>query len=316
MASEKDIAAGLPVPGDYETPPGWGPVAVYESAHHAHEVGLFILAMGYAYWLLPHEERFVLCVDEERLPAVQRELDAVRQLGNYPVTHLVDILYVEQKFSVWSFVIYAALLCGYFVAQSFAPIADSGRVDAGLMVEEGEWWRAVTALTLHADVIHLVSNLVAGVGFALLVARLFGAGLAWLLILLTGAAGNALNACVHYPEMHFSIGASTAVFGALGLITGAGLWLSLMQPAERWALPRWLLPAFGGLTLLGLLGVGDGVDTRIDVAAHISGFMCGCLLGFVCAMQQKRFVRSVRFGKWVGVLTLALLGMAWLLALL
>jgi len=124
-----------------------------------------------------------------------------------------------------------------------------------------------------------------------------------------------LNAWVHYPEAHLSIGASTAVFGALGLITGVGLWIALLQPAERWTMPRWLLPAFGGLTLLGLLGIGDGLDMRVDVAAHLSGFLCGGLLGFVCATRQAAFVRLDRYGRWLGLLTLTLVGLAWLLAL-
>ena len=52
-----------------------------------------------------------------------------------------------------------------------------GRIDAVSIVARWELWRAVTALTLHGDVVHLVSNLVAGAGFALLVARFFGAGM-------------------------------------------------------------------------------------------------------------------------------------------
>jgi membrane associated rhomboid family serine protease len=80
-------------------------------------------------------------------------------------------------------------------------------------------------------------------------------------------------------------------------------------------MPRWLLPAFGGLTLLGLLGIGDGLNGQIDVAAHFSGFLCGGGLGFLCAARQAAFVRMDRFGRWVGLLALALVGVAWVLAL-
>lgn len=271
--------------------------------------------MGHAYWLLPHEDTYIICVAEDKLPEVRRELEIVRQMGRRTRPRAWQAPHQELRVSVWSFVLYGLLLISGFTMQSLMPIQLDGRVDATRMVENGEWWRAVTALTLHGDVVHLVSNLVAGIGFAFLLARFFGAGAAWCLILISGMAGNALNAWVHYPAAHLSIGASTAVFGALGLITGVGLWIAMMQPAERWTLPRWLLPAFGGLTLLGLLGIGDGLDVRVDVAAHFSGFLCGAALGFFCATRQAAFVRMDRWGRWIGLLALVAVGFAWVLAL-
>lgn len=314
VASEKDVIPDLPVPPDFDAPVGWGPVAVFESTQRAHEAGLAILAMGHAYWLLPHEEAYIICVATGKLPAVRRELEEMQRLGSHSPPRGRQTPYAELAVSAWSFILYTFLLAACFTAQFFLPVKSAGRVDAVRMMENAEWWRAVTALTLHGDVVHLVSNMVAGIGFAFLLARFFGAGAGWLLILITGAAGNALNAWIHYPEAHLSIGASTAVFGALGLITGIGLWVAVMQPAERWTMPRWLVPAFGGLTLLGLLGVGEGLDGRIDVAAHISGFICGSLLGFLCATRQAAFVRLERYGRWIGLLALFLVGLAWLRA--
>ena len=58
----------------------------------------------------------------------------------------------------------------------------SGVLDAGFL-ERGEWWRVFTALTLHADLLHLLSNLAFGALFGYPAARLFGPGVAWLLIL-------------------------------------------------------------------------------------------------------------------------------------
>ena len=288
---------------------------MYDSTQSAHEAGLAVLAMGHAYWLLPHEEAYIICVATDKVNAVRRELGVMRQLGQRERAFPAHQYHPELPVGAVSFVFYALLLILCFVAQSSSPLVSLGRVDAGRMIEDGEWWRAVTALSLHGDLVHLVSNIVAGIGFAFLLARFFGAGAAWLLILLTGAVGNALNAWIHYPEPHFSIGASTAVFGALGLITGVGLWSAWLQPVERWAMPRWLVPAFGGLTLLGLLGVGDGLDGRIDVAAHISGFLCGGLVGFFCAARQVAFIRLAREGRAIGYVPLVLVIAAWLFAI-
>lgn len=315
VASLKKGTFTLDLPEGFEAPPGWSPAAVYPSVSAAHEAGLAILAMGQAYWLLPHEEAYIICVATGKLPAVRRELEVMQGLAGRKQPQRSPVAYRELAVSQWSFLLYAALLVGCFSLQFYVPILSAGRVDAVRMMEQGEWWRALTALTLHGDVVHLVSNLVAGIGFAFLLARFFGAGAAWLLILFSGLAGNALNAWVHYPDSHLSIGASTAVFGALGLITGVGLWIAMMQPAERWTMPRWLLPAFGGLTLLGLLGIGDGLDVRVDVAAHFSGFLCGSLLGFFCAMRQAAFVRLNRYGRWIGLVAIALIGFGWFMAL-
>ena len=314
MASDKDVISDLPIPSDFDPPDGWGAVALFETTQEAHEAGLAILAMGHAYWLLPHEEAYIICVATPKLPAVRHELEVMQSLGKRSLPNNRQAPYRELTVGIWSFALYAILLSACFTAQFFFPLKSAGRVDATLMMDQGEWWRAVTALTLHGDVVHLASNMVAGIGFAFLLARFFGAGAGWLLILMTGAAGNALNAWVHYPEAHFSIGASTAVFAALGLITGVGLWVAVMQPAERWTMPRWLIPAFGGLTLLGLLGVGEGLDGRIDVAAHISGFMCGGVVGFLCATRQRFFVQAAAYSRWIGVFVIVLLGLAWSMA--
>ncbi len=315
MASDKDVCSVPSIPLDFDAPEGWSPVAVFDATQQAHEAGLAILAMGHAYWLLPHDEAYIICVASDQLPAVRRELEAMRKLGRRPSSGHRGVPYEDLPVRPSSFVLYALLLSGCFTAQFYFPLKSVGATDAAAMMEGGEWWRALTALTLHGDVVHLVSNVVAGIGFAFLLARFFGAGASWLLILITGAAGNALNAWVQYPEAHASIGASTAVFGALGLITGVGLWVALRQPSERWTMPRWLIPAFGGFTLLGLLGVGEGLEARIDVAAHISGFLCGTIAGFLCATRQEIFVRVAGYGRWIGLLVIVLIGLAWALAL-
>ncbi len=313
MASLKAHAAlGRPPPDGFEPPEGLVAVAVFDDFAKAGESGLAILAMGNAYWTFLHEGTYVLCVGEGKAEAVRRELHELEQLEQVRSKRRPPLAYLEFEFGWLSFAVYAAVLIGCFIWQNISGLTDYGRVDSVAMMDSGEWWRSLTALTLHGDVVHLVSNLVAGIGFAFFVARFFGAAAGWLLILLSGFAGNALNAWVYFPEAHFSIGASTAVFGALGLLTGVGVWAALSEPEQRWTLPRWLVPVFGGLTLLGLIGVGDGL---VDVAAHISGFFCGLLMGGVGANFQQVFVRLERAGYWLGGGTLLLVGGAWILAL-
>src|SRR5262249_1728467 len=92
----------------------------------------------------------------------------------------------------------------------------SGAAERGL---GGAIWGTVTALTLHADPAHVLANAVSGAVLLTAVGRLLGPGLGAWLVLLAGAGGNALNAWLHGAN-HISIGASTAVFGALGILGG------------------------------------------------------------------------------------------------
>lgn len=313
MASLKAIEdRGVPFDlMDFELDEGLVAVAVLDDYVKAGEAGLAILAMGDAYWMVLHEERYVICVVENRQAAVCAELDAWAALESARGRD-VRFEYQEFDFGWWSFVLYAAVLIGCFVWQVRFEIVSAGQGDAVAMVQESQWWRAVTALTLHADVVHLVSNLISGVGFAFFVCRFFGAGPGWLLVLLSGIAGNVLNAMVYYPEPHYSIGASTAVFGALGLLTGVGIWAAVSDPDHRLSFPRWLIPLFGGLTLLGLFGVGDG---NVDVAAHISGFLCGVILGALGACVQRWFTVLQFWSIGLGAMSLGLVSLAWWAAL-
>jgi rhomboid protease GluP len=95
-----------------------------------------------------------------------------------------------------------------------------GGMDSGRM-QAGEWWRPITALTLHADAAHLLGNLAFGGFFAYSVTRYLGAGFGWLAIVAAGGLGNVANGFLAGVD-HRSIGASTAVFAAWGFALARG----------------------------------------------------------------------------------------------
>jgi membrane associated rhomboid family serine protease len=150
-----------------------------------------------------------------------------------------------------------------------------GRMDSGRLLG-GEWWRSVTALTLHADAAHLLGNAAFGAFFFHSVGRYWGSGIGWLAIVATGVLGNILNGWFSPPN-HVSIGASTAVFGALGILT-AFSWRRGF-PAAASARER-LAPVIAGLGLLAFTGTG-GANT--DIGAHLMGFVVGFVSGLVAA---------------------------------
>ncbi|MBE9536636.1 MAG: rhomboid family intramembrane serine protease [Proteobacteria bacterium] len=181
-----------------------------------------------------------------------------------------------------------------------------GSANAAL-IRQGECWRAVTALTLHADFPHLIGNIGFGLVFSLFASQILGSGVAWLSILIAGTAGNIVSAFIHSPS-HNSIGASTAVFAALGIVAAHTWRTGHKSPYRR--LRRWM-PIIGGMMLLGLLG---GPGERIDVTSHITGFISGAAIGAF----YGRFGSGVRlkavYQAALGTAALLIVITAWLAA--
>jgi membrane associated rhomboid family serine protease len=159
-----------------------------------------------------------------------------------------------------------------------------GKAHAGKILE-GEWWRLVTALTLHADWLHLISNLSLGGIFIVWLCRDLGSGLGWSLLLGSGILGNLANACMRSPD-HSSVGASTLVFGAVGILAA----LSAVR-YRRQRKKRSILPIAAALALLALLGT-EGKNT--DLGAHLFGFIFGIGLGLAAEYLVGRYGRPSR----------------------
>jgi rhomboid protease GluP len=183
-------------------------------------------------------------------------------------------------------------------------------LDAGALrtqaVRSGEIWRAVTALTLHFDVAHLLGNLGFGMFFGLLAGQLMGPGAAWGGAIAAASLANLLNSTVQ-PIRHLSAGASTAVFAMLGLLA-AYAWRRRADPGERWAYRY--APLIAGVFMLAFTGVG-GEST--DVLAHLTGFVMGVAAGALLALRQHMFGAGVQWAAGLG--TLGLIAGAWLVAL-
>jgi rhomboid protease GluP len=172
-----------------------------------------------------------------------------------------------------------------------------------------DWWRPITALTLHLDQAHLLGNLLFGAGVGVLAGRAFGPGLAWASILAAGAAANYVDTLLS-PATHRAVGASTAVFAALGLLVGFAFRHGLaLRDRFKYAYG----PLFGGLCLFGLLGAGD---QHVDVLGHVLGFVCGVGLGWFYSRQGWPRSRGRGPQLAAGAAALALIAAAWFRAIL
>lgn len=171
-------------------------------------------------------------------------------------------------------------------------------------VRDGEWWRVVTALGLHTDTAHLFSNIFFGAVFIFLAGELLGWGFTLSGIVFGGALGNLVNAWVQSPN-HQSIGASTAVFAAVGLLA-AYSWSLRTGRLKRW------VPLGAAVAFLAFIGMGG---ERTDVFAHVTGLGAGCLFGFAFGALDARIRISGRHKGYLGILAGMFFVLAWGVAL-
>ena len=257
-----------------EAVPETVPVALVPTARIASEVVLVLTAVGVAASVVREPDgRHVVRV------AVADQGSAEQALGAY-VTENVPPPPPPPPRPLAAGAARAALVYGWgefliavAVSRSFfgAAWVDRGILE-GPPFRAGQWWRPVTSLTLHADFSHLLANLGFGALFLGLAGRVYGWGVALLLTLVAAIAAGAVEAA-GLPAGSSSLGASTAVFAALGL-------LAVVRWPPRGRVAPWMARAatFGGaVSLLGLLGVGD---PRVDVTAHVLGFLAGMLVAW------------------------------------
>ncbi len=271
---------------DEHSPTEWENLVVvgtYPTLAQAHEHGLVILAMRQPCWVSELADRagYSLHAEAEAAPAIARELTDYEREQEQPAIPGDPAPQVFPHSAGWGvYGIWALLLTVTYLFQRTTPWLDEHASSSSIgLIGNHEWWRPFTALFLHADAPHLIGNLLSGMLFGTLVARSIGAWRGWALILLSGTLGNAITSALTWPESFVSLGASTAVFGALGILSGLGFSSML---AHRFRLPwaKTLAPVLAGIIILGWIG-GGSPGGNTDVLGHIFGFTSGLAAGIL-----------------------------------
>ena len=263
----------------------WVDVARFPSLDEAQENALVALAMGEAIRVdhgdVPGE--FELRAEPAAAPRVSDELReyAAEAEEMPPPPPLVSTSWSHHPAGALHYLVWAAVLLFVFRSQGQQPsLAERGASSSIGLIAHGEWWRPFTALFLHGDGGHILGNLASGAVFGMLVSKSIGPWKGWALILLAGTLGNAITSAVTFPESFRSLGASTSVFGALGILSGIGI-VENFREELRMPWMRVLAPLLAGLVLLGWLG-GAAPGAGVDVLGHVFGFSAGVLLGAAC----------------------------------
>jgi membrane associated rhomboid family serine protease len=268
--AETSAITDEPVPDDLVE------AGVYPSAHDGFDHGLVVLALGRPFWLVPAEAGHRLLVEPAVADDVREQLAKFdRESQGWPPAP-VEVDTTRRKADLFTPLLWVvALLASFWMQGAWAGWTDFGALDTQAVFDRGEIWRPLTALFLHADAGHLVSNALSGFAVIATVLTTLGRRRGWLLLAGAAIAGNFAAAALNYPGPYVSIGASTAVFAALGLLTGRAIRRALASAhPHRWR--GMFVPLAAGLTVLGLFGAG-GVEA--DVLAHATGFAAGLGLG-------------------------------------
>ncbi len=290
----------------FQPPPDHEVVLSTRHREVCRESRLVLDAAGIASDAVHHRGSWYLLVGRDDLDTASAELEEYHRENSERADDAAGTTPLYDG-AVPAIVVYACVLLLTAWLDWRWNLGPAGQMHAG-RVTDGELWRTITALTLHLDAQHLLSNLVFGAVFGLMAGKVLGGGVAWLSIVIAGALGNFTNALVRDPS-HSSIGASTAVFAALGVVVA-----NAMRPRanrnER-LMKRWS-PLIGGVVLFAFTGIGG---ERTDVVAHATGFLSGMIMGWAGRGFPSRWLANDHVQKWAGALTVAVVVASWTVAI-
>ena len=325
VASFGPSTALAPASQEPEVAAGWTAISPFGSDRALRDAALVLASKTIPHGVARGIGGGVLLVRDQDYSRARTQLDRYEEENRYfpPQRHIERARYRGLSFVVAMFALFVgfAWLTGPVAKPSGAWFREGSSVSS--LVLSSEPFRAVTALTLHADGAHVLSNLVSGAIFGRALERRLGPGAAAFSILTAGAVGNVANAVFYASmgEIHRSIGASTAVFGAVGLLATTQLLFGSQRtsrpgsaegPQSQRHITEYIAPIIGGLALLGALGSSPSTD----IGAHAFGLLAGFVIGIPFALAAKKS-RTISSAPQIalGLASVALIGGSWALAL-
>lgn len=167
----------------------------------------------------------------------------------------------------------------------------------------GQLWRLVTCIFMHAGIIHLAVNMWALWSAGRILERLVGSVGFLIMYLASGIAGS--MASLWWNGSIVSVGASGAIFGVLGAFASF-IWhrSDSFPPSAHSQLRSSLVSCIGFNLLLGASIPG------IDQAAHVGGLIAGLILGALLTqrLDQNAMERRWRKNLVAGLVSAVVLG--------
>lgn len=137
---------------------------------------------------------------------------------------------------------------------------------------EGEYWRLLSSLFVHGDLLHLLSNAFMFMVFGWLLRAYYGFRVFPVLTLGLGTAVNAAALALYEPRLRL-IGASGMIYSM------AALWLVLYVRFDKGRPPAFRILRAAGFVLVML--VPSTLDPSVSYLSHALGFIAGMGAGLV-----------------------------------
>jgi rhomboid protease GluP len=177
--------------------------------------------------------------------------------------------------------IIAFIIC----SQTGEVVYNVGSMNAESVFIDHEYYRLITAMFLHGDIEHIVSNMIFLVGIGQMVECAIGHVRFIILYMLSGLGASICSMLYSATSgnLYSSVGASGAVFGLIGAL----LILVIVHNG------RFGYVSIRRLLLAIVYMIYSGISTQyVDNAAHIGGLICGifimALYNFISVNKKQK----------------------------
>lgn len=152
------------------------------------------------------------------------------------------------------------------------------------LVTEGEYWRLITPIFLHAGFAHVAFNSFSLVLFGPALERMIGKPLFIISYLVMGIAGNVGTYFLEPLSIIPHVGASTSIYGLLGVFIYMRFFRKDLIDSQSAQLVT-------TITIIGVIMT--FIQPNINIAGHLFGFVGGLIIAPLILAKAKRFVRPI-----------------------
>ncbi|CAM9536101.1 unnamed protein product [Ectocarpus sp. 12 AP-2014] len=170
---------------------------------------------------------------------------------------------------------------------SVETLIEAGAKRTDLIVDNGDWWRLISPMFLHAGVVHFLFNMLGFLQVGGMVERVFGWWRVACIYLVAGVFGTIVSAI--FVPTQVMVGASGAIFGVFG-----ALWADLWQ---NWSVNQDRCRMFTVLFILTAVNIILGLMPFLDNFAHCGGMLMGLFMGLGLLVQKREDDRGDRLDK-------------------
>lgn len=205
---------------------------------------------------------------------------------------MITILLIVLNLIIYVLMVFSGV--DFFAPATGDILAWGGCNDTAIL--HGQPWRLVTAMFVHFGIFHLLMNLYALYDLGSTLERIVGKARFILAYLATGIFGGLVSQIWHLGTYSVEAGASGGVFGIVGVLIAL---LTTKLFPEEVRIPY--LKRILGMVAINLI---YGMQTTVNMAAHMGGLFTGFILGYGLYLTMVRVKKSKAVLLFIPLVTL------------